>query len=108
MRAMDPSFQALRYETVGRKAYITLNRPERLNAIDRGMPGEIREAVELANADGDVHVIILAGAGRSFCAGYDLKQFAESGQGTQGPVWDPIRDYRFMKANTDDFFSLFR
>src|ERR687890_1213123 len=101
-------FSALRYETRDRKAYVTLARPERLNAIDDTMPGEIRRAVELANADPEVHVIVLAGDGRSFCAGYDLKAYAEGGQGTQRTVWDPIKDYRFMKTNTDDFMSLFR
>src|SRR5690606_19085321 len=45
---------------------------------------------------------------RSFCAGYDLKAYAEGGVGTQQTVWDPIKDYRFMKRNTDDFMSLFR
>jgi enoyl-CoA hydratase len=53
-------------------------------------------------------VIVLRGTGRSFCAGYDLKEFAEAGEGTQPPVWDPIKDYRFMKGNTDDFFTLWR
>jgi enoyl-CoA hydratase len=102
------TFRSLRYEVAGRKAYITLARPERLNAIDRHMPGEIHTAVDLANDDPEVHVIILRGEGRSFCAGYDLKAFAEGGVGTQGTVWDPIKDYRVMKRNTDDFTSLFR
>jgi enoyl-CoA hydratase len=104
----DVEFRSLRYETRARKAYITLDRPEVLNAIDRHMPGEIREAVSRAEDDPEVHVIVLAGAGRSFCAGYDLKEFAERGVGTQDVVWDPIRDYRGMKRNTDDFFTLFR
>jgi len=108
MMTMDATFTSLRYQTTSRKAYITLNRPERLNAIDERMPGEIHRAVDLANEDRDVHVIILRGAGRSFCAGYDLKAYAEAGQGTQGDVWDPIKDYRWMKRNTDDFTSLFR
>jgi enoyl-CoA hydratase len=102
------AFSSLVYGTDGRKAYITLNRPDRLNAIDAKMPSEIREAVELANDDADVHVVVLSGAGRAFCAGYDLKQFAEAGVGTQDVVWDPIKDYRLMKRNTDDFMSLFR
>src|SRR5574340_140308 len=99
----SPSFESLRYETSGRRATITLDRPERLNAIDAAMPGEIRRAVELANADRDVHVIVLRGEGRAFCAGYDLKEFAEAGVGTQPEVWDPMRDYRVMRRNTDDF-----
>src|SRR4051812_29189193 len=103
-----PSFTSLRYETRDRKAYITLARPERLNAIDGAMPREIHAAVDLANEDPEVHVIVLAGEGRSFCAGYDLKDYAEGGVGTQRTVWDPIKDYRFMKGNTDDFTSLFR
>jgi len=101
-------FSTLRYEVSGRKATITLNRPDRLNAINAAMPGEIRAAVEAANDDDAVHVIVLSGAGRAFCAGYDLKEFAEGGQGTQRQVWDPIKDYRVMKRNTDDFMSLFR
>lgn len=104
----DESFTSLRYETRDRRAYVTLARPERLNAIDAAMPREIAAAVELANDDADVHVIVLAGQGRSFCAGYDLKAWAEDGIGTQRPVWDPIKDYRAMKRNTDDFMSLFR
>src|SRR2546423_651132 len=101
-------FATLTYETRDRKAYITLNRPERLNAIDERMPAEIRGAIERANDDGAVHVIVLQGAGRAFCAGYDLKRFAETGVGTQEVVWDPIKDFRGMKRNTDDFFTLFR
>lgn len=102
-------FDTLRYEVRDRRAYLTLNRPERLNAIDDEMPGEIRAAVERANDDDEVHVIVVSGAGRSFCAGYDLKAYAESELGarwSQGAVWDPIKDYREMKRNTDDFASL--
>jgi enoyl-CoA hydratase/carnithine racemase len=104
----DAAFTSLRYEVSGPKAYITLDRPERLNAIDAAMPGEIRRAVDLATADRAVHVIVVAGAGRAFCSGYDLKEFAEAGIGTQGVVWDPLRDFGVMKRNTDDFMSLFR
>jgi enoyl-CoA hydratase len=102
------AYSSIRYEVDGRIATITLDRPERLNAIDAAMPGEIRRAVEAANDDRGVHVIVLAGSGRAFCAGYDLKEFAEGGHGTQPVVWDPVKDYRVMKRNTDDFMSLFR
>src|SRR5205085_11239402 len=100
---MSDGDRSVRYEVDGRKARLTLNRPERLNAIDVAMPGEIRAAVERANDDPGVHVIVVAGEGRAFCAGYDLKQFAEQrGSGQPGGVWDPVKDYRFMRGNTDD------
>jgi len=106
---VSDGYCSVRYEVDGRKARLTLNRPERLNAIDGAMPREIRVAIEQANDDPNVHVIVVAGEGRAFCAGYDLKQFAEQQGGhQQGAVWDPIKDYRGMRRNTDDFFTLWR
>jgi enoyl-CoA hydratase/carnithine racemase len=105
------SFETLLYEKTGRIARITLNRPARLNAISAAMPEEIRQAVERANEDADVHVIVLAGNGAAFCAGYDLKIFAEAAGGNnviQDMPWDPMRDYKTMKAYTDDMLSLWR
>ena len=104
--------QTLKYAVDGRIARVTLNRPDRLNAIDDRMPGEIRRAVEAANEDDRVHVIVFSGAGRAFCAGYDLKVFAEK-KGRRNAViqampWDPMKDYRVMRRWTDDFFSLWR
>ena len=98
----------VRYETRDRKAYLTLNRPDRLNAINGELARALPRAVERANDDPGVHVIILQGAGRAFCSGYDLKEYAEAGTGTQGAVWDPIKDFQMMKRNTDDYFSLWR
>src|SRR4051794_33643063 len=103
-------YTSLIYATDGRVARITLNRPERLNAIDDAMPAEIRRAVEEANADDAVHVIVLEGAGRAFCSGYDLHLYAEGASaGIQEQMpWDAMADYRRMKRNTDDFLSLWR
>ncbi len=104
-------FKTLLYSVKGRIARITLNRPQRLNAINREMPPEIRRAVEAANRDDSVHVIVLSGAGRAFCAGYDLKTFAEEKGAVdliQDMPWDPMQDYRIMKGYTDDLFSLWR
>ena len=105
------SYTALTYETDGRIARITLNRPERLNAINNEMPEEIAAAVAEAGADDGVHVIVLGGAGRAFCAGYDLKLYAEM-KGpqslTQDMPWDPMKDYALMGRNTECFMSLWR
>jgi enoyl-CoA hydratase len=101
----------VQYETDGRVATLTLDRPERYNAIDEEMPGELRAAVERADADPDVHVIVLTGAGEAFCSGYDLKHYAEAPRpvpGSQEMPWDPMQDYRMMKSNTEDFMSLWR
>ncbi|HXH18078.1 MAG TPA: crotonase/enoyl-CoA hydratase family protein [Chitinophagales bacterium] len=99
------------YEKDGRIARIRLNRPEHLNAITDGIPQSIAEKVKRANDDDDVHVIILSGAGKAFCSGYDLKQFAEKPRpalGSQDMPWDPMVDFQFMKSCTDHFMSLWR
>ena len=101
------------YEKDGRIARITLNRPEVLNAIDDEVPLLLQGAVERADADPAVHVIVLSGAGRAFCAGYDLTYYAEAAAGegnaiTQEMPWDPIQDYRFMWRNTQAFMALWR
>lgn len=104
-------YRTLAYAVDGRIATITLARPERLNAIDAHMPGEIRRAVERANDDPGVHVIVLTGAGRAFCAGYDLVEWAErpgANPGVQEMPWDPTVDFKMMHANTLDFGSLWR
>ena len=95
-----------------RIARLLLNRPERLNAINDEMPREIRAAVEWANAEPSVHVIIVEGAGKGFCGGYDLNFFGSNEmdhpcQQEQFP-WDPMVDYAYMKRNTEDFMSLWR
>jgi len=105
------SYSSIRYEVEGRVVTITLDRPDRLNAIDERMPGELRDAVERADGDDSVHVIVVTGAGRSFCAGYDLQEFAEwegPNPGVQEMPWDPTVDFRMMAKNTADFMSLWR
>ena len=100
-----------------RIARLQLNRPEKLNAIGSAMPGEIRQAVAWAEADDEVHVIIVEGAGRAFCAGYDLNEYAQGADPLgmadhpcrqEKSPWDPMVDYAFMKRCTDDFMSLWR
>lgn len=95
-----------------RVARLRLNRPERFNAISDEMPGEIRAAVEWANADDGIHVIVVDGAGKGFCGGYDLAATAQSHiehpcQQERTP-WDPMVDYATMKRYTEHFMSLWR
>ncbi len=99
------------FEKTDRIARITLNRPEVMNAIDDEVPHLLAQAVDEANSDPDIHVIILSGNGRAFCSGYDLSYYAEgngSGEVTQTMPWDPMKDYVFMSKNTDHFMSLWR
>ena len=110
-----PEFTTLRIdkdESNPRIARLLLNRPERLNAINDATPRELRAAVDWANDDREVHVIVVEGAGKGFCGGYDLTQFGEGRidhpcQQERHP-WDPMDDYAFMKRNTEDFMSLWR
>lgn len=78
-------------ETRGRVALITLNRPERLNAISRDMLDELSAKVTEANRDPEIRCIVLTGAGRGFCSGLDLVDVGAggigggSGAGSNGP-----------------------
>ena len=108
------SYETILYTVDGAIATITLNRPERLNTIVPPMPDEVEDAVEAAVADADVKVIVLRGAGRSFCAGFDFAggfhhwddQLSSDGR------WDPGKD--FVMATTPSlgpvpkFMSLWR
>lgn len=101
---------SVKYSRSGRVATITLNRPERLNAIDDAMPADIAASVAMAERDPDVHVVVITGSGRAFCSGYDLKQYAERPDApySQSMPWDPMIDYSLMSANTAHFMSLWR
>lgn len=104
-------FGTVLYEVKERVATITLNRPERFNAINERMPGDIAAAFAHASQDDRVHVVVLTGAGRGFCAGYDLQEFAEKpgeNPGVQAMPWDPMVDYSFMSRCTKDFMSIWR
>ena len=99
------------YESDGRVARITLNRPEVLNAIDDTLPVALESAVKRANSDQGVRAIILAGAGRSFCTGYDLNYYAQSSgtnPGIQEMPWDPMKDFSFMQNTTNQIMSVWR
>lgn len=99
------------YQVEGRVATLTLNRPERMNAINDTLPRDLRRAVERAEDDDGVHVIVLRGAGKGFCGGYDLVDYAEADgemHGNQAMPWDPTLDFTMMSRNTEDFMALWR
>ncbi|MDO7868121.1 crotonase/enoyl-CoA hydratase family protein [Nocardioides jiangxiensis] len=124
-----PAYRTLTYEVDGRVARLTFNRPEQGNAITPDTPLELAHAVERADLDPRVHVIVLSGRGKGFCGGYDLAASAEHLMegGMRGaddrtgtvldPVvqmtnhdprgtWDPMVDYAMMSRFTKGFASL--
>jgi enoyl-CoA hydratase len=108
------TFQTLLYDVDEAIATITLNRPESLNTIVPPMPDEIEAAVARAVRDEHVKVIILRGAGRSFCGGFDFGDgfhHWDDAINTAGE-WDPGKDFMFATAPalspTQKFMSLWR
>ncbi|MDX1883510.1 crotonase/enoyl-CoA hydratase family protein [Mycolicibacterium sp. 120270] len=97
-----PAFETLLYTTEPPVATITLNRPDELNSIVPPMPDEVETAVVLADRDPAVKVIVLRGAGRAFCAGYNFgggfHQWDDL-MNTDGR-WDPGKDFAAMTART--------
>ena len=123
------TLKTMTYQTDGRIARITLNRPARGNGITLDLPVELAACVEKANLDPAIHVIALAGNGTGFCDGYDLVENAEGLLDSQAnpdrpkdspldPLvqmknhmpnsnWDPTVDYAMMSRNVKGFMSLF-
>jgi enoyl-CoA hydratase len=91
-------------------ATLTLNRPERLNAITPELAGDFRAALGAALADDAVRVIRLRGAGRAFCAGYDIGWGSEWMVSAEGDrPWDPMADLRNMNGFVQDtYMALWR
>jgi enoyl-CoA hydratase len=96
-------------ETDDRVATLTLNRPERLNAITPELIDDFRAALQAACDDPAVRVVRLRGAGPAFCAGYDIGWGSESMQEAEaGGPWDPIADYQAMSHFVDAYMALWR
>ena len=89
------SYSTIAYAVDGPVARLTLNRPEALNTIVPPMPDEVQDAVATATRDGEVKVIVIRGAGRAFCAGYDFGdgfRHWDEHVTTEGR-WDPGKDF---------------
>jgi len=72
------AYQTITFEKEGSVAKITLNRPERLNAVNWNMYQELVKALDECDYDDDIRAVVITGAGRAFCSGEDLKGFFES------------------------------
>ena len=110
-----PTYETILYAADGPTATITLNRPERLNTIVPPMPDEVQAAVGLAIRDADVKVIVVRGAGRAFCAGYDFSggfHHWDEGMRAEDGRWDPGKDFAMATAPetspTQKFMSIWR
>ena len=88
------NFQAITLTVTDQVAQLVLNRPARLNALDKAALIEINQAMDQAEADPQVRVIVVSGAGRAFSSGFDLKaQMEQRPEGAQ--VWREILDLDF-------------
>jgi len=97
------------YETSGAVATLTLNRPDRLNTIDPPLIADLVAALDRAEDDPAVRVMRLRGAGRAFCAGYDIGFGAEIMKDQEGDEpWDPMADQRLMRRFVDVYMRLWR
>ena len=87
-------FQTITYSVAYHVAQLTLNRPERLNALNKAALLEINQAMDMAEADDQVRVIVVSGTGRAFSSGFDLKaQMEQKPEGAK--VWRDILDLDF-------------
>lgn len=68
------NYEQLIYASEGPVATLTLNRPERMNALTKVLEAELRSAIEQAGRDPAIRAIVLTGAGRAFCAGMDMEE----------------------------------
>lgn len=97
------------YETGDGVATLTLDRPGRLNAITPELADDLDAALARANGDDAVRAVRLRGAGRAFCAGYDIGWGTEAMAVAEGDEpWDPLADLRTMSRFVGTYMSLWR
>jgi enoyl-CoA hydratase len=106
---LRPVGDTVGYELDGAVATLTLDRPHRLNAIVPELIEDLGRALDRAESDDAVRAIRLRGAGRSFCAGYDIEWGAEAMEDQEaGRPWDPMADYRMMSRFVGAYMRLWR
>jgi 2-(1,2-epoxy-1,2-dihydrophenyl)acetyl-CoA isomerase len=80
---MSPNYETVLYNKKGSVVVITLNRPEKMNAINLQMNKDLKLALKEAKEDNEIRAIVITGAGKAFCAGGDVDEFA-SGEFSSG------------------------
>src|SRR5580704_11584120 len=89
------TYESLIYESKDSIATITLNRPDRLNALGGSLRRDLFDAVTRAAGDSEVRVIVVTGAGKGFCAGGDVKEMSEARErGATRPLAEKIAPAR--------------
>jgi enoyl-CoA hydratase len=89
-------FKNILYAKTGGVARITLNRPEVLNALSNALLDELVVALNQAEADDEVRVVVINGAGRAFCAGYDIEPGGPAVYGGESAI---IKDWLWLQGN---------
>ena len=72
------TYECLLYEVKDGVATLTLNRPDRLNALGGSLRDDLHDAITRSSADSEVRVMVITGSGKGFCAGGDVKDFADN------------------------------
>jgi enoyl-CoA hydratase len=83
-------YETLRYESDGHVTVLTYDRPDQRNAVSRQMNRELHHAWQRFRDDPEAFVLVITGEGDAFCAGWDLEDAAELGEG-EPPDWDEFR-----------------
>ena len=91
------------YEPKGPICYLTLNRPEKLNALNAGLMVELREALAVIEVDPEIRVVVLTGAGRAFSAGFDIQR--EPGEPELHEISADTRR-ELLKSHLDTFMMI--
>lgn len=99
---------AVRTETEAGVRSIVFCRPERYNTITPELREELSAAIDAADADNEVRVILLRAEGKAFCAGYELEGStqAQAAEGARERVWDSVADYRMISRYVDTYMKL--
>jgi len=91
------TYETIRFETRGPVGLLTFNRPERLNAFSQSMIDEVNRQLDLVEGDETIRALVVAGAGRAFSAGFDLKDGADKPWGTVADVTPTLKkDFDFI------------